>query len=217
MSISARLPCGAALFVGLSLASLGAMAQEPAQSGPTWTDPPARNAAPATPAAKPPARVETQAETGNAKAPAAKTPSVETRAADTSAARKRPDAVSGARVRSAEGSHRRMARQVRRERIVASRARAVHPPAVATYRPTRERVTRFSYRAASPYREVVEEPLPVGRVEQPTAYGYGQRDERLDRIRAAQAAGYLVVHSRSVQFPDGRSLRTYQPYEGDED
>jgi hypothetical protein len=42
-------------------------------------------------------------------------------------------------------------------------------------------------------------------------------EERLRRIRQAEAAGFLVVRSRSVEFPDGRRLRTYIPYEGDDE
>ena len=42
-------------------------------------------------------------------------------------------------------------------------------------------------------------------------YGPGYADERLERLRAAEAAGYLVVRRRSVEFPDGRSLRVYRP------
>ncbi|WP_331294053.1 hypothetical protein [Methylobacterium radiotolerans] len=44
-------------------------------------------------------------------------------------------------------------------------------------------------------------------------YGYapGYTDDRLDRLSSAQAAGYVVVHRRTVQFPDGRTLRVYRP------
>ncbi|MCJ2035010.1 hypothetical protein [Methylobacterium sp. J-068] len=42
-------------------------------------------------------------------------------------------------------------------------------------------------------------------------------DDRASRIRRAQEAGYLVIRSRSVEFPDGRRLRTYQPYDEADD
>jgi hypothetical protein len=42
-------------------------------------------------------------------------------------------------------------------------------------------------------------------------YGPGYADERLERLGAAEAAGYLVVRRRTVEFPDGRSLRVYRP------
>ena len=48
--------------------------------------------------------------------------------------------------------------------------------------------------------------LPVGMVETGAPF-----DDAADRIRAARAAGYIVMHARSVRFPDGRSLRTYSP------
>ena len=44
----------------------------------------------------------------------------------------------------------------------------------------------------------------------------GYTDERLDRLSSAQAAGYLVVRRRTVQFPDGRTLRVYRPDDGGE-
>ncbi|WP_245295941.1 hypothetical protein [Methylobacterium sp. C1] len=42
-------------------------------------------------------------------------------------------------------------------------------------------------------------------------YASGYTDDRLDRLSSAQAAGYVVVHRRTVQFPDGRTLRVYRP------
>ena len=42
-------------------------------------------------------------------------------------------------------------------------------------------------------------------------------DERSRRIREAEEAGFLVVRSRTVEFPDGRRMRTYMPYEEPDD
>lgn len=71
--------------------------------------------------------------------------------------------------------------------------------------------------AAPPYPYA---PLPVGRVAGPVD---GERnpifsggDDRMRRIAAAQAAGYLVVRARSVQYPDGRMMRSYRAYEDDD-
>jgi hypothetical protein len=46
-------------------------------------------------------------------------------------------------------------------------------------------------------------------------YGPGYADERLDRLHSAESAGYLVVRRRTVQFPDGRTLRVYRPDDGE--
>ncbi|WP_236960324.1 hypothetical protein [Methylobacterium durans] len=96
--------------------------------------------------------------------------------------------------------------------------------AVRTFRqspaPSRTaRVVRATPYTASPYAATparypyaVAGPVPAG-----YGYGYTVPDERLRRIREAQTAGYIVLRQRSVVFPDGRSLRTYRPYEGDDD
>lgn len=42
-------------------------------------------------------------------------------------------------------------------------------------------------------------------------------DDRAARVRRAQEAGYIVVRSRTVEFPDGRRLRTYQPLDEEAD
>ena len=42
-------------------------------------------------------------------------------------------------------------------------------------------------------------------------------DRTLALTRQAEAAGFLVVRQRSVEFPDGRRLRTYSPYETDDE
>ena len=46
----------------------------------------------------------------------------------------------------------------------------------------------------------------------PVYRGFGM-DERSRRIRAAEEAGFLVVRSRTIEFPDGRRIQSYSPYE----
>ncbi|MGT2479962.1 hypothetical protein ACU4GR_16300 [Methylobacterium oryzae CBMB20] len=73
--------------------------------------------------------------------------------------------------------------------------------------------SRGSFRRSSPSRR--HRRRRVTRATGPTgtapAYAPGYVDERLDRLSSAEAAGYLVVRRRTVQFPDGRTLRVYRP------
>lgn len=114
---------------------------------------------------------------------------------------------------------------------VATRAEA--PPAAGKRAETRARkgkvaVARAEPRRAAPRpRMAVRESEPAPRLRRPRAAAYPRAyrdeapmgdeidlsDERLDRLRAAADAGYIVVRRRSVEFPDGRSLRIYHPYE----
>ncbi|KQP92231.1 hypothetical protein [Methylobacterium sp. Leaf117] len=182
------------LFPGLALA------ESAPQSGRTWTDPPARGTAEARsdPVAVAP-------ETGR-RAEAAPAPARATRPVRSVARTpKRPRVYAEGRV------------EVARRSTVVSRRRAAR---VAT--PVAPR--KF---AARP----VVRPLPPGFVRNGdiSGYGYGDGsraeatgafvdgDDRARRIRQAQEAGYLVVRSRSVEFPDGRRLRTYRPIEDDSD
>lgn len=57
-------------------------------------------------------------------------------------------------------------------------------------------------------------PMPHGNM---TDGSMAYEDMRIARIRRAEEAGYIVVHSRSVEFPDGRRLRTYRPLDEDAD
>ncbi|MCJ2123372.1 hypothetical protein [Methylobacterium sp. J-077] len=80
----------------------------------------------------------------------------------------------------------------------------------------RPRVAAATVRTVRPHRMVAvappPPPLPDGYPRyRAYNYGPGYADERLERLRAAEAAGYLVVRRRSVEFPDGRSLRVYRP------
>ncbi|TXM72862.1 hypothetical protein FV226_10950 [Methylobacterium sp. WL12] len=130
-----------------------------------------------------------------------------------------------ARVRQAAKPPRQPMREARRARpqVVAEvpRARIATPRLVERRdaRPVMRRVgtrayTPRTFAAAPPYPYA---PLPVGRVAGP-ADGernpiFAEGDDRTRRIAAAQAAGYLVVRARSVQYPDGRMLRSYRPYD----
>lgn len=40
-------------------------------------------------------------------------------------------------------------------------------------------------------------------------------DQRLDRLSTAVSSGYLVMHRRTVEYPDGRMIRYYRPAEED--
>lgn len=85
------------------------------------------------------------------------------------------------------------------ERSLVKQRLALKPSAT---RPVAARITRRPAYAQRP---------PEGRFE-----GFVM-DERSRRIRAAEEAGFLVVRSRTVEFPDGRRMRAYAPYEGPND
>jgi hypothetical protein len=99
-------------------------------------------------------------------------------------------------------------------------------------RPTRTHVAR----------QTAPRPIPTARASQRYAgpiYGYGYaygrptpawraypryteagfppsyEDQRLDRLSTAVGSGYLVMHRRSVEYPDGRVIRYYRPYDED--
>ncbi|MGU3420160.1 hypothetical protein ACLBYB_17305, partial [Methylobacterium sp. D54C] len=99
----------------------------------------------------------------------------------------------------------RIAAAPRRARVAAAPARSVRaaPQAVAAAPPPPEGYARYrAYNYGPGYG-----------YEPGYAQGYtqGYTDDRLDRLSSAQAAGYVVVHRRTVQFPDGRTLRVYRP------
>jgi hypothetical protein len=178
------------LAVLLLVLGVGGASAEPA-AGSTWTDPPARR-----PAAEKPSAAEPKAA-----APVAATPAAVPQGRPAPAARK---AVAARRTpeRAARGAPptKRVASAPRRVRV-AAHARAVHAPQV----------------------EAVAPPPPPPGYARYRAYGYGPgygyapgpADERLDRLSSAEAAGYLVVRRRTVQFPDGRTLRVYRPDDGE--
>ncbi|GJE41531.1 hypothetical protein [Methylobacterium soli] len=200
MLIGARCGLGAALVLSLALGAPASRAQDPTppesapQAARPWTDPPVRGST--NPVERAPAGRAAEA------------------AAEKSAAR----AEAPRRIRAARRANRRTVTAEARPRPRVAR-REARRARVATLHPTRVRplaVPRFGPYAVTPlpgrYATPYPGAYPVGRVA-PPVYGYTLSDDRARRIEAAQRAGYIVVHSRSVQFPDGRTLRTYRPYE----
>ena len=183
-----------ALFL---LAGLGGASAEPA-AGSTWTDPPARKSGTETPP-----NADRTAAAPVATVPAASTPAAAQEARPAPAERK---AIAARRAPERKVAHaaapspKRVAAAPRRARIAATHIWAARDPrfvAVAPPPPPAERYARYRvYGDAPGY-----------------AYGRGYADDRLERLRSAEAAGYLVVRRRTVQFPDGRSLRVYHPDE----
>ncbi|WP_375463454.1 hypothetical protein [uncultured Methylobacterium sp.] len=199
--------------------SLSPASAQTTPAGSTWSDPPARNAAtpPERRPASPPA----------ADAPAAG--SVTSNAAVTkplaTEAKRDAPAELGRRAGRTQGAKPSRMAAAARSRMVAEsapRARAIRPHVAAT----RERTRRIARSAAPGFIDGRDDPrsgvapMRIGRAVRPTYEerigGFYDGDEGARRIAAAQAAGYLVIRSRSVQFPDGRVLRTYRPYEGDD-
>lgn len=180
----------AALILALGLG--GASAESVAT---TWTDPPAHK--PAT--EKAPAADQKAA----APATAASTPAAATKVRPTPAkrtavaARREPERKAA---RGPSSTAKRFAAAPRRARIAAAPARMIRSgPQIAAAAPPPPPEGYARYRAYN-----------YG-----PGYGYGyapdDTDDRLDRLSSAQAAGYVVVRRRTVQFPDGRTLRVYRP------
>jgi hypothetical protein len=179
-----------------------ALAQAPAPSARPWTDPPARGAA----EAKPGPRADTPAE---AKAPETRETSKRTAAA------KRPPTPVASRSTHAAAPPQKVAAARPAHRIkVAARAVVPHRPVVSAV--PRTRVASPAIRVVTMRPAAYAPPPPAFRggyaMEAAPFRPMSYEDERLRRIRQAQAAGYLVVRARSVEFPDGRRLRTYRPY-----
>ncbi|MHB2207380.1 hypothetical protein [Methylobacterium sp. CM6257] len=193
------MPHGARTSLAALILLLGAggASAEPAQ-GTTWKDPPAHKPA----AEKVPATDRTAATpTQTASTPAAASQPVRT-------APVQRKAVAARRAPVRQAAHK-TAPPAKRVAATAHRSRVAAAPA----RTTRGR----HFVAAAP-----PPPPPVESYARYRSYGYGPgygftpgyTDERLDRLSSAEAAGYLVVRGRTVQYPDGRTLRVYRP--GDE-
>lgn len=196
------MPYGArtSLAALILLFGVGGASAEPA-AGTTWTDPPVHKPA----AEKPPAANQKAAApaatASTASTPAAATPAVRpSRAARKAvAARRAPER----KVARSTRAPRRVVASARRARVAAAPVRTFHAPRV---------VSRFV-----PQVVAVAPPPPPEGYPRYRPYGYGPGyapgyvDERLDRLSSAEAAGYLVVRRRTVQFPDGRTLRVYRP------
>jgi hypothetical protein len=195
------MPHGARTSLAILILALGTggASAEPA-AGSSWTDPPARK-----PAAETSRPIADQKAAAPAAAPA--TPAAASQAVrPPPAARK---AVAARRIpertvsRSAPRPAKRLAAAPRRAHVAATPPRTLRNPrfvAIAPPPPQSDRYLR----------------------DRPYGYGYGSgyganyADDRLERLRAAEAAGYLVVRGRTVQFPDGRTLRVYRPVDSGE-
>ncbi|MER2265945.1 hypothetical protein [Methylobacterium oxalidis] len=200
------MPCGVRsslagiLLLGLAAGILPVRAQDAAApSQRPWTDPPVRGSA------------ATSASAPKAEAPAKASAKAVTAARESGAAESPPArSVGGRKAVRVAAPARRPVRTVRAPERARVAVRTAHRQ---THAPLRSvRVVRSVPYAATPvrYPYTMQGAVPVG-------YGYTASDERLRRIREAQAAGYIVLRQRSVVFPDGRSLRTYRPYEVEDD
>lgn len=173
------------------LLGVGGATAEPA-AGSTWTDPPAhKSAAEPPPAADKkaaaPAPAAVSASTPAAASPEARPPRAKRKAV---AARRAPERTATRRVPATK----RVVAASRRTRVAATPARTFREPqVVAVAPPPPDGYARYRAYGYGP------------------GYGPGYADERLDRLSSAEAAGYLVVRRRTVQFPDGRTLRYYRP------
>ncbi|MHC2106130.1 hypothetical protein [Methylobacterium sp.] len=172
----------AALVLALALGATGARA-EPASG---WTDPPARKVAPAASPAEAQKADPPPASTPAAAAPARKAVAARPTQKRVATRRPAPEAKRVATTRGATTAH--------RSRVAAAAARPMRPHRMVAVAPP------------------PPPPLPDGYPRyRAYNYGPGYADERLERLRAAEAAGYMVVRRRTVEFPDGRSLRVYRP------
>jgi hypothetical protein len=185
------MPHGArtSLVALILLLGVGGATAEPA-AGSTWTDPPAHKRSAETPPAadkKAAAPAAVSASTPAAASPEVRPPRAKRKAV---AVRRAPERTAIRRIPATK----RVVAAPRRTRIAATPARTLREPQVAAAVPSPpEGYARYRAYGYGP------------------GYGPGYADERLDRLSSAEAAGYLVVRRRTVQFPDGRTLRYYRP------
>lgn len=185
--------CGpAAILLSLGLGLPPAFAESTTAERP-WTDPPAKSAASA-----PPSQVATPQPASPKQDVSHDRPTARTRVAV------KPRKARLAETRVETHKHRTVAERSLVKQRLATRYSATHHLALkpSATRPVAARITRRPAYAQRP---------PEGRFE-----GFAM-DERSRRIRAAEEAGFLVVRSRTVEFPDGRRMRAYAPYEGPND
>lgn len=167
-------------------------------AGSTWSDPPARELGTAKPAAAAP----------QAMPAASSAPTPTTRKAATDAPRPARKVARSPKAAPRERMATRREALPRRHAVAA----APRPARVATARVERPRPPRVV--AATP---PTQDRRPYGYRPYGYGVGYGPRDadDHLERLQSAAEAGYLVVRRRSVEFPDGRSLRVYRPFDAD--
>ncbi|MCJ2086349.1 hypothetical protein MKK88_10140 [Methylobacterium sp. E-005] len=185
------------------LLGVGGATAEPA-AGTTWTDPPTHKPAAEAPAPERKASPAPAPSSAKSSAPSAATPpAASTPAAVAEAARPARTPHKAARraptrIAAGRAAPKRRVAETRRPRIAAAPPRAFTGPRIAV--------------APSPPPEGYVRYRPYG---YGPGYGPGYADERLDRLSSAEAAGYVVVHRRTVLFPDGRTLRVYRPDDGE--
>lgn len=181
----------AAFALGLLPALAAAQTDPAAKGGRAWTDPPARETAgPKVEAPKPVEAVK-----------AATVPAAQPSAP-------RPGRTKAASVRPAPRAKVAARAPVPRRQVVGTAPRLRGPGQDSGFRVVTVRPRSYVPAPVIRYGYVVGE-MPV----RPMVYD----DGRAARIRQAEEAGYLVVRSRSVEFPDGRRLRTYRPVDADAD
>jgi hypothetical protein len=183
------------------LLGVGGATAEPA-TGTTWTDPPTHKPAGASAsdrkaAAPAPAAAPTASTPAAVAAEARPVPAKRERAARHAPTRTTATRSAPARIAARRPAPERLAAAVRRTRVAAAPPRALVDPRVVAMVPPPEGYARYRPYGYGP------------------GYSLGYADERLDRLHSAEAAGYLVVRRRTVQFPDGRTLRVYRPDDGE--
>ena len=178
------------------LIGVGGATAEPA-AGTTWTDPPTHKPAAEAPAsdrkAPAPAAAPTASTPAAVAAEARPAPAKRKTAARHVPARTTATRSAPARIAARRAAPERLAASVRRARVAAAPPRVIVGPRAVALVPPQEGYARY----------------------RPYGYGPGYADERLDSLHSAAAAGYLVVRRRTVQFPDGRTLRVYRPDDGE--
>lgn len=152
----------------------------------TWTDPPAR-------------------------------PPESSKPAPQAAERSTPAAASAAQTaRKSRTASRREAAAVRRQAARQIRTPVIHH-AAPRHMPTARPVPRYAGPVYG-YGYAYGRPVPAWRAyPRYTEAGFppSYEDQRLDRLSTAVGSGYLVMHRRTVEYPDGRVIRYYRPYDED--
>lgn len=203
--MSVPLRSAASLLALLAISCAGALPAHAAPEGRAWTDPPARGAA-----------LTPEPDAAHTASPATSAPRAadsKSRAADVEphAAESERDAASSEP--KATASKRRVAVAKPRIAAVRSRSVAVHPGPVS--RPARPAPSRI----AAPARSRMSNPRSprFGFLPPPPPPGMVYAVSRVQRIRQAEAAGYLVMRRSTFAAPDGRLVYDYRPYDADDE
>lgn len=193
----ARLGCYAILLCA-AFASGVASAQTAGGGQGEWVDPPVRGAA------SPPSAEAPKAATDNAQQMAKPPETPNSRAAE---AKRAPHAAGLRRARIREAATHSRSRTTARSSAVQVRlgrfGRAPRQRVALRPRPYAYRAERWGNASLAPL-------PPYGH--RRDGWGYLTSDGRAERIDRARAAGYLVMHSRSVAYPDGTLVRSLTPF-----